>query len=59
MTDVFGVGQVIAAAIIGDTGAISRFPAAERFASYNGTAPIEVSSGRRKISGCPSAATGT
>jgi transposase len=27
----------------------ARFPTADRFASYNGTAPIEVSSGRRKI----------
>jgi transposase len=28
---------------------IRRFPSRDRFASYNGTAPIEVSSGDRKI----------
>ena len=28
---------------------IRRFPTRDRFASYNGTAPIEVSSGDRKI----------
>jgi transposase len=49
LTQVFGVGPVIAATVIGDTGDVSRFPTADRFASYNGTAPIEVSSGRRKI----------
>lgn len=35
--------------MIGDVGDPARFPTADRFASYNGTAPIEVSSGRRKI----------
>jgi transposase len=49
VTEVFGVGPVIAAAIIGDVSDITRFPTAARFASYNGTAPIEVSSGKRKI----------
>jgi Transposase IS116/IS110/IS902 family len=48
VTEVFGVGPVIAAAIIGDAGDAARFPTADRFASCNGTAPIEVSSGRRK-----------
>jgi transposase len=49
LTQVFGIGPVIAATVIGDVVDISRFPAADRFASYNGTAPIEVSSGSRKI----------
>jgi transposase len=49
LTEVFGVGPVVAATVIGDVGDISRFPDADRFASYNGTAPIEASSGRRKI----------
>jgi transposase len=44
-----GVGPVIAAAIIGATGDVSRFGDRDRFAAYNGTAPIEVSSGERKI----------
>ena len=48
LTGIFGVGAVIAVTVIGDTGDVSRFPTADQFASYNGTAPIEVSSGRRK-----------
>jgi transposase len=48
LTGIFGVGPVIAATIIGDAGEISRLPGADRFAAYNGTAPIEVSSGNRK-----------
>jgi hypothetical protein len=35
--------------VIGLTGDIARFPTRDRFAAYNGTAPIEVSSGNRKI----------
>jgi transposase len=49
LTEVFGVGPVIAATVIGDVADVSRFPDADKFASYNGTAPIEVSSGSRKI----------
>jgi transposase len=40
---------VIAAAVIGDVGQVARFPDRDHFAAYNGTAPIEVSSGGRKI----------
>jgi len=43
------VGPVIAAAVIGDVRHVSRFPNRDHFAAYNGTAPIEVSSGGRKI----------
>jgi transposase len=49
LTEVFGVGPIIAATVIGDVADVSRFPAADKFAAYNGTAPIEVSSGSRKI----------
>jgi transposase len=49
MTEVFGVGPVIAATVIGDVRDISRFRSRDRFAAYNGTAPIEVSSGNRKV----------
>ena len=35
--------------MIGDVRDISRFASRDRFAAYNGTAPIEVSSGNRKI----------
>ncbi len=49
LTELFGVGPVIAAAVIGDIRHVSRFPGRDRFAAYNGTAPIEVSSGGRKV----------
>jgi hypothetical protein len=49
LTGLFGVGPVIAAAAIGDVRHVSRFPNRDHFAAYNGTAPIEVSSGGRKI----------
>jgi transposase len=46
---IFGVGPVVAATVVGVTGDIARFPTRDRFAAFNGTAPIEVSSGGRKI----------
>jgi len=49
LTGLFGVGPVIAAAVIGDVRDVSRFPGRNHFAAYDGTAPIEVSSGPRKI----------
>jgi transposase len=49
LTEVLGVGPVIAAAVIGDVRDVSRFGGRDRFAAYNGTAPIEVSSGNRKV----------
>jgi transposase len=49
LTEVFGVGPVIAATVIGDVRDVARFPSRDHFAACNGTAPIEVSSGPRKI----------
>ena len=49
LTGIFGVGPVTAAAVIGDVRDVSRFPSRDHFASYDGTAPVEVSSGGRKI----------
>jgi hypothetical protein len=49
LTEIFGVGPVVAATVIGDVTNVSRFPGRDHFAAYNGTAPIEVSSGNRKI----------
>jgi transposase len=49
LTRLFGVGPVIAAAVIGDVRHVSRFPNRDHFAAYTGTAPIEVASGGRKI----------
>ena len=45
VTDIYGVGPVVAAFLIGYTPPIDRFATADRYAAYNGTAPIEVSSG--------------
>jgi len=49
LTGIFGVGPVIAGTVIGDVRQVSRFPGRDHFAAYNGTAPVEVSSGNRKI----------
>ena len=49
MTSIFGVGPVAAATMIGAVRDVSRFPGRDHFAACNGTAPIEVSSGPRKI----------
>jgi transposase len=49
VTEVFGVGPAVAAAALGDIRDISRFPGPDCFAAYNGTAPVEVSSGGRVI----------
>jgi transposase len=49
LTEVFGVGPFIAATVIGEAGDVSRFASRDAFASYNGTAPIEVSSGKRRV----------
>ena len=48
-TKLFGVGPMVAAATIGITGDVTRFPTRDRFASFNGTAPIDVSSGGKKV----------
>ena len=44
---IFGVGPVIAARIVAEVGDVERFATKDRFASYNGTAPIDVSSGEQ------------
>jgi transposase len=45
----FGAGPFVAATVIGDVRDVSRFPGRDHFAACDGTAPIEVSSGRRKV----------
>jgi transposase len=45
LASLFGVGPVTAARILAETGDIGRFATKDKFASYNGTAPIDVSSG--------------
>ena len=49
LTEVFGVGPVNAGTIIGDASDVARFPGRDHFAACNGTAPVEVSSGNRKV----------
>jgi transposase len=48
VTEIFGIGPVNGGTVIGDVRQVSRFPSRDHFASYNGTAPVEVSSGERK-----------
>ena len=48
VTDIYGVGPIVAALLIGYTGGIGRFGTADRYAAYNGTAPVEYSSGGKK-----------
>ena len=45
VTDVYGVGPIVACYLLGHSGDIARFPSAGHYARYNGTAPIETSSG--------------
>jgi len=49
LTELFGVGPIIACYLIGFTGDISRFPNRDGYAAYNGTAPLERSSGGRVV----------
>jgi transposase len=45
LTEIFGVGPILAAKIIGTVGNVARFPTKSHFASYSGTALVEASSG--------------
>ena len=57
VTEIFGA-PVIAATVAGDACDVARFASRDHFAACNGTAPIEVSSGNRKSTGCRCAGTG-
>jgi Transposase IS116/IS110/IS902 family len=46
LTEIFGVGPILAATILGTVGDVARFPTKAHFASYSGTAPVEASSGK-------------
>jgi transposase len=48
LTDLYGVGPVTAAIILGHAGDVCRFASRHHFASYTGTAPLEASSGPKK-----------
>lgn len=47
VTEVYGVGPIVAAILIGHSGDIAWFPSAGHYARYNATAPIDASSGPR------------
>jgi len=45
LTDLAGVGVIVAAKLIGRSGPMRRFPTAAQYAAYAGAAPLETSSG--------------
>lgn len=45
VTDVYGIGAVMAAYVLGYTGDFQRFPTKDHYARYNATAPVSASSG--------------
>ena len=45
LTTIFGISDVLATKILGHVGDVGRFGSGDAFASYTGTAPIEVASG--------------
>jgi transposase len=49
LVELFGVGPIIAAMLIGYTGDVSRFRNRDHYAAYNGTAPVEFSTGGRVV----------
>jgi transposase len=49
VTNIYGVGPILAAGLIGYSGDLRRFANRDAYASYNGTAPIELSSGGRIV----------
>jgi transposase len=48
LTQVHGLGVVVAAKLLGHVGDIGRFPSQDHFASYTATAPLDVSSGNQQ-----------
>ena len=48
LLDLYGIGPASAARILGDVADVARFPTRARFASWNGTAPLDASSGEQE-----------
>jgi transposase len=48
LTQIHGLGVVLAAKILGHVGDIGRFPSQDHFASYTATAPLDASSGNHQ-----------
>jgi transposase len=51
VTEIYGVGPIHAAALIGHSGDVRRFANRDAYASNNGSAPIELSSGEGSCTG--------
>jgi len=49
LPQIFGAGPVVTGTITGAVAEVSRFGSRDHFAAWNGTAPVEVSSGNRKV----------
>jgi transposase len=49
VTEIFGVGPIIACMAVGHSRDISRFQSRDHYAAYNGTAPVEFSSAGRVV----------
>jgi transposase len=49
LTELYGVGPIVAAPLIGYAGDVRRFANRDAFASYNGTTPVEFASGGRVV----------
>ena len=49
LTEIYGVGPIVAAQLIGYAGDVRRFANRDASASYNGTAPVEFASGGRVV----------
>ncbi len=45
LVEIYGLGPILAAKIVGRVGDVSRFPTKGHFAAHTGTAPVEASSG--------------
>jgi len=48
LTQVHGLGVIVAAKLLGHVGDIGRFPSQDHFASYTATAPLDASSGNQQ-----------
>ena len=58
LTALYGIGPLTAGRILAEAGDIGRFATKDKFASYNGTAPIDVSSGDQVRRRCRAQGTG-
>jgi transposase len=47
LVDLYGVGPLVAGRVLAEVGDVSRSPTKDHFATYNGTAPLDVPSGEQ------------